>query len=106
VGKASRTKGARLEREVAQILRPFFPGVERNPRQSAYPDGRDLLHTEPLCVQVKGGKAPRWKAALSEATGAAEDSEIPVAVTREDRGDWVAHLGLEDLLKLYRWGER
>ena len=53
MGKKSRTKGADFEREVAKVLRPFFPDAKRNLDQYQEKDGRDISGTMPLCIQCK-----------------------------------------------------
>jgi hypothetical protein len=102
----SRRKGKRTELQLCAILRPFFPDARRNMDQYQKSDGRDVLGTPGLCLQLKAGKAPSWRKALAEATGSAEPGEIPVGVTRQDREGFVVHIILDDFLQLRRWGEQ
>ena len=96
MGKLSRDKGKRTEREFCRIARGIWPHIERNFRQEAYSDGRDFTGTPGFCVQAKSGKLPPWRKGLDEAAEAAELLEMPVCVTRRDGERWVAHMAFED----------
>ena len=102
---SQRRKGKRTENELCAFLRPWFPDARRNLEQTQAGDGRDVLGTPGLCLQLKSGKAPRWRLALAEAVESAEDGEVPVGVTKRDRSPFVVHLHLEDFLHALRWGE-
>ena len=101
----SRMKGKRTELELVKALRPFFPAACRNLEQCRESSGRDIDNTPGLCFQLKSGKRPNWIRAFAEADGSAGD-DVPVGVTRSDRGPFFVHLALEDFLHLARWGER
>ena len=94
MGKLSRTKGASLEREFVRLMRSIWPDATRNYEQAAKSDGRDVLHTPGFCVQLKGGKAPPWKAGLREAEGSADTNEVAFCATRKDHEGWVVHIPL------------
>ena len=100
MGKKSRTKGRALEQEVVRILKAVFPDACRNLQQWARSDGRDIDDTPGWCIQVKGGKRPPWERGYTEAAETAEDDEVALCVTRKDRGEWMAHLRLSDLVAL------
>lgn len=82
MSKLSRDKGARGEREVADLLRPIYPEVRRRvagEESQLVDQGRDIAGTPGLCVQVNLSKAPRIEKKVKEAIAAA-DSEIEYAV--------------------------
>ena len=101
MGKASRDKGARGEREAAAVLRRLglFPNAQRAYHQSRDGgDAADLEGTGALWVEVKRGKRPNipkaWSQAAEESAGA---DQVPVAMTRQDRGRWLVTVAVEDL---------
>ena len=49
----SRRKGKRTELELVAVLRPFFPEARRNLDQCREQDGRDILGTLGLCLQLR-----------------------------------------------------
>jgi hypothetical protein len=103
-GRRSRDKGARGEREVADLLRAVFPAVRRRcaGEESQSCQGRDLDGTPGLVVQCQLSDAPTIERKLREAIGASGGDEVPVAFTRRTRGEWLATLRGADLVKLLR----
>lgn len=108
MGASQRRKGARGEREVANLvteaLGHTYERVLTETRDGNSGDVRSSTH--PLVWQVKRQKRPNRKAALREAVEAADRSrgEIPVAAVREDYGEWEVSLALSDFLKIVREG--
>src|SRR5580693_6156504 len=106
MGRRSREKGARGEREVVVLLRPVFPSVRRRcaGEESQCRRGRDLDGTPGFSVQVQLSGAPTIERKLREAVSGAEPGERPVAFTRRSRiggGDeWLATLLAQDLVAL------
>lgn len=86
----ARNKGANGEREAAEWLYKNLNMMrlpERNLEQVRH-GGSDLLHTEPLCVEVKRCEAislnPWWR----QVTKAVEENEIPVVMFRTNGNQW------------------
>lgn len=106
MGKMSRNKGARGEREVAELLKGIFPEARRrcSGAESQCDQGRDLDGTGGLCVQVNLSARPPIERKVFEAVAAAKPDEIPVAITRKssrfDSGRWMASMPLEAFLAL------
>lgn len=81
MGKLSREKGARVEREMVKLHKAIGIHAERVPLSGAmkyqenaedldlYPEGRD---GPPLCCQVKGMKGPRGLKTIMDALGEAD----------------------------------
>jgi hypothetical protein len=89
-GRRSRNKGANAEREAAQLWREAgYPLARRHLEQYRTRSGRDLENTGPFLVQTKIGARPNVWQALKEAEGEAKESELPVAMVRRDREDWI-----------------
>ena len=108
MGKLSRDKGKRIELEIVSQLKEAFPLAARNwSEQMERSSGKDIIGTPGFIFQVKGGKKPNWKTALSAAfqeafSGGLE--EIPVGITREDRQPPIVHMYLVDLIDILKNG--
>ena len=91
-GKTSRTKGHNFEREVAKLLRQYYPNAKR---QLEYQEGVgfDIAETGDLSVQCKVGKSFKIEKALKEAI---RPFKIPMAITKKDREDIVVSLYWKD----------
>lgn len=102
----SRNKGARGEREAAEVLREVYPGADRAPMQArgAKRDGCEVVGT-PWHVEVKIGARPPVLAAMRQAIRDSKGAR-PLVLTRQDRGEWLATLRWEDLAALLRQAER
>lgn len=106
MSRSQRDKGARGEREAAELLRAIFPKCRRrcSGDESCERQGVDLLHTPGFAVQVKYGGCPNPLQALREATSAAGPHETPLALVKLCRRgaseEWVACLPAAKLLEL------
>jgi len=100
-GKFSRDKGAKAEREAASLWR--LAGFPARRRLSQYQErcGADLEGTDPYLVQVKVGKNPNVWEALEEAVKEAKDGQIPVAMIKKDRKQWIVVIKWNDFTNLH-----
>lgn len=91
-GKTSRTKGHNFEREVANLLKTYYPNAKR---QLEYQEGLgyDIQNTGDLSVQCKIGKSFKIENALKEAI---QPKKIPVAITKQDREEVVVSMYWKD----------
>lgn len=83
MSRSQRDKGARGEREAADLLRPAFPAVRRrcSGEESQSERGRDLAGTPGWCVQVAVGSRPPIERKFLEAEAAiASGMELPLAL--------------------------
>jgi hypothetical protein len=92
LGKTSRRKGHNFEREIAKLLRQYYPNAKR---QLEYQEGVgfDIAETGDLSIQCKVGKSFKIEKALKEAV---RPSKIPLAITKKDRGDIVVSMYWKD----------
>jgi len=90
MGKASRSKGARGEVELRALLASFAP-VEK--LSGMYVQGPDMrfLGYEVECKRYKEPISKKLNSLLED---------VPIVMERADRGEWVVHLRLRDLLDL------
>lgn len=88
----ARRKGHGFEREVAVMLRPYYPDAKR---QLEYQEGLgyDLQNTGDLSVQCKVGKSFKIENALKEAI---RPKKIAVAITKRDKEDIVVSMYWKD----------
>ena len=101
-GSHSRNKGKRGEREVAAIFADVFKGesIRRGWQARAGDDEPDVIMPWFWC-EVKRGKAPRIMAAFRQSDDACGERKLmPIACTKEDRGEWMVTLRLTDLAEL------
>lgn len=110
MGKASRDKGARGEREVAELLRAVYPNARRRAcgEEAQQDQGRDLKRTGRLVVQCQLAKRPTPERKFNEACDACVDGsdQVPVAFTRRcvpgqpSAGEWLVTLHASHFLEL------
>lgn len=105
MGMTSRRKGKVHEREVANELRPLYPGAKRSAAQSR--NGRreedhaaDVEGT-PYWVECSHGKRACGVAKLAQAKEAT-DGRTCIAITKRDRGPNIAAMYLPDFMRLLR----
>lgn len=102
MGKTSREKGKRGEREVAEILRSHgFPG--RRTAQYCGKEGTsDVVGIDGYHIEVKRCEKVRIMDWLEQAEGDAQNGDVPVVMFRRNRGKWYAVLALEHFLNVVK----
>jgi hypothetical protein len=95
MGSSERTKGRCGEQEVARLLRPVFPNVERA-WEAAAGKGYDLENTGDYRFQVKR-YAKNYESIRTLDT---VPGPIPVLVQRIDGKDWLVTITMNHFLKL------
>lgn len=99
MGRASRSKGSRGEREFAAFARTFGFRCERTGRNGK--TSEDVTHDIPgLHVECKRWKARDIGAAVAQATGDAPAEMVPAVFYRLDRDQWRVDLPASELLRL------
>ena len=98
----SRQKGARFEREIANILKPLFPTAARGGQYQSRCGGEapDVEGT-PFWLELKVGKRPNIHAAMEQAR-AETDGRPPVVISKKDRETTLVTLELEEFLRLVK----
>lgn len=102
--RKSRTKGKVGEREVVAILTAAGISSRRGLSQSrgGGAEEPDIVIDLPYHIEVKRQARPLIMAAYEQAAADAAQGRAPVAVTRCDRGEWMATLRLEVFAALLR----
>lgn len=101
MGKASREKGKRGERECAQFLREHGYDAKRGVQYHGGPDSPDVVGLPGAHIEVKRTETLRLYDALGQAEGDASGVEFPVVLHRRNGKKWVAILDAEDFLEIY-----
>lgn len=106
MGKFSRDKGARFEREIANRLKEVFGSrVTRSSGQCFSGDTRADVDCPNLWVECKVGKRPNIKAALEQAEEARESSEstkTPIAICKWDRDEPIASMRVDAFIEFLK----
>jgi len=104
MGKYSRDKGARFEREIANKLKPVFgPRTTRSSGQCFRGDTRADVDCPRVFVECKVGKRPNIKAALEQAEQAGKNTDkLPVAICKWDREEPIASMRLHDFINILK----
>lgn len=103
MGKMSKEKGKRGEREFCSLLRSAGFGSARRGRQfKGTPDSPDVVGLEGWHVEVKRTEALSVYAAYDQAYADAGDCDIPVVAHRRNDKPWLVILRAEDLLSLIK----
>lgn len=101
-GRTSRSKGARGELEVRDVLRKHGFTCERGARYE-----NDLVHNiKGFHFEVKRRETldlPAWTRQAERDSG---EGEVPCVAYRKTREPWRVSLPLETLLELLRWQKR
>lgn len=115
-GRRSRSKGKRGEREAAHKMEEvtgldWRRGLGQSRGGAAEEEPDIVCDALPyLHVEVKRHKRPSIPAAMRQAIEDADARDIPVAMTRADRDEWLVTVRADDLLQLahqlvHAWGE-
>ena len=96
-GSRSRNKGARGEREVANILRAAGYDVNRT-NQSDGAHSCDVDGVPGVWIEVKRSKRVNVRAGFRQACNDTDGRE-PVVIWRDDRGEWMVDCRLEAWIK-------
>lgn len=101
MGKPSRDKGKRGEREVASLLRSYGYDAHRGQQFHGGKESPDVVGLPGVHIEVKRTEAFRLWDALSQAKADAGD-DMPVVIHRKNDCEWVVVQPLKDWIELYR----
>jgi len=100
-GRASRTKGAGAERELAALIRDTWGYPVR--RGYTFHHESDLVGLDGIHPEVKRVEKLNIHKAMEQAKEEAikRDDGLPTVFFRRDRGEWLVCMRLEDWIDLY-----
>ena len=102
----SRAKGARGERELANILKDYGYDTRRGQQYSGANGDADVVGLPGIHVECKRAEALNIDKALDQSCRDAKDDEIPVVMHRKDRKSWKVTLHLSDWMEMYKAWEK
>lgn len=105
MGKPSRDKGARGEREVTRLFRAFGFDCDRVPNSGGLFIPGDVAGIEGFHVEVKRCERLDVSGWLRQARDEAPDGATPLVVFRRSNEVWQAVLSFSALLQLMRVGD-
>jgi len=107
MGKPSRDKGKRGERQAAKAIGEHWGHEVRRTRQSDGAYDPDLAGITGVWIEVKSLKRIALHRHYEQAKGDAGGGDIPIVVHKEDRGPWLVTCSVEDLKELAEtlWGQ-
>ena len=101
MGKTSREKGKRGEREVANLLRTHGYDARRGVQYHGGNDSPDVVGLKGIHIEVKRTERLDLYGALSQSKGDSGD-DMPIVVHRKNDCEWVVIQPLEDWIELYK----
>lgn len=100
MGKASREKGKRGERECAALLKAHGFDARRGQQFNGSDGSADVVGLPGFHVEVKRTEALRIYEAMGQAEVDARDGETPLVLHRRNRKEWLAILKADDFLEM------
>ena len=101
MGKMSRDKGKRGEREVASLFRQYGFDAHRGQQYHGGPDSPDVVGVPGLHIEVKRTERLNLYDALAQAKRDAGE-DLPVVIHRKNDSPWVAIMDFDDWMKIFR----
>ena len=102
MGKASREKGKRGEREVAAFLREYGYDGKRGVQYHGGPESPDVSGLPGVHIEVKRTERFDLYGAMEQAKADSGSGELPLVVHRKNKCEWVAVMTLADFMSVYR----
>lgn len=102
MGKKSREKGKRGEREVASILRAYGYPCRRSQQFCGAAGDADVVGLPGIHIEVKRTEKLMLYDALDQSKRDAKEYEIPVVMHRKNNSEWVTVLPLDRFMEIYR----
>lgn len=105
MGKTSREKGKRGERELAGILKSYGYNTRRGVQYNGGPDSPDVVGLPSIHIEVKRVERLNIDDAVDQAVSDAGDDELACVFHRKNNRGWNVTMPLEDWMRLYegRW---
>lgn len=100
MGKASRDKGKRGERECAALLKAHGFEARRGQQFNGSDGSADVVGLPGFHIEVKRTEALRIYEAMGQAEADARDGETPLVLHRRNRKEWLAILKADDFLEM------
>ena len=101
-GKASRDKGKRGERELANLLKEEGYDCKRGQQYCGISGNADVIGLNGVHIECKRVNRLNLNNAMEQAKNDCKEGNMPAVFHRADREDWKVTMRFEDWIKLYR----
>lgn len=106
-GKAltnSRAKGARGERELANVLKEYGYECRRGQQYSGSNGDADVVGLPHIHIECKRVEKLNIDKAMQQSMDDARETEVPVVMHRKDRQRWLVTMTMDEWMRFYeRW---
>lgn len=102
MGRASRDKGKKGERELASLLREYGYDSRRGVQYNGADGSADVVGLPGIHIECKRVERLDLYGAMAQAIGDAREGEIPAVFHRRNRDYWKVTLRLEDFMEIYK----
>lgn len=102
MGKASRDKGKRGERELAGVLRDYGYDCRRGQQFCGANGDADVVGLPGIHIECKRVERLDLYGAVGQAIRDAKEEELPVVMHRKNNCEWLVTMPLEEWISLYR----
>lgn len=96
----SKKKGAKGERELANILKDYGYNCRRGQQYNGL-DGEDVVGLSGIHVECKRVERLDLYGAMYQAKKDSKNNQLPAVFHRKNRYNWLVTMELEDWIKLY-----
>lgn len=101
IGKYSKSKGKRGEREIAGLLREYGYNARRGQQFKGTPDSPDVIcKALPFNIEVKYTEKPNFKSYMKQSIDDSKKGQIPIVVHKYIRGEWNVMIRFDDFMPL------
>lgn len=98
----SREKGARGERELANILKGYGYAAQRGQQFAGSPDSPDVKGLPGIHIECKRVEHLNIYAGIRQSEKDCGDDELPAVFHRKNNQEWLVTMKLDDWMRLYR----
>ena len=100
----SRAKGARGERELANLLKEYGYECRRGQQYSGANGDADVVGLPNIHIECKRVEKLNIDKAMQQSMDDARENEVPVVMHRKDRQRWLVTMTMDEWMKFYeRW---
>lgn len=102
----SRQKGARAERELANVLKKYGYETRRGQQYSGANGDADVVGLDKIHIECKRVERLNIDDAVAQSVRDARQCETPVVMHRKNHQPWLVTMRLDDWIKFYKeWSE-
>jgi len=102
MGRMSKEKGKRGEREIASFLKAYGYDARRGQQFCGIEGDADVIGLPGIHIEVKRTETLRLYDALYQSKRDAKDGETPTVWHRKNDCKWVVILDADDFMKIYK----